>query len=171
MCRIALPPSRNAHQDVPRKNVHIAATEENVPQDVPQGVPQGVAQDVAQENEHIATTEENREKMSPANVAQDVALQKKNDALQNEHISSTEKTGHENDALANPNDALQNNPRNNENLKDFIKAEIKKDNTITRKEIATKAKVSKKTIERLLKDIPEIKYVGVGRHGHWELDE
>ena len=87
MCRIALSPSRNAHQDVPRKNVHIAVTEENVPQDVPRTVPQ----DVAQENEHIATIEENREKMSPANVAQDVALQKKNAPLQNEHISETEK--------------------------------------------------------------------------------
>lgn len=69
MCRIALPPSRNVARNVPRKNVHIATTEENVPQ----GVPQDVPRNVAQENEHITTTEENREKMSPANVAQDVA--------------------------------------------------------------------------------------------------
>ena len=135
---------------------------------------ENVPQDVALQNEHISSTEKTGHENDALQNKND-ALQNKNDALQNEYIATTEENVAQdvprNVALQNKNDALQNNSRSNEDLKDFIKAEIKKDNTITRKEIASKAKVSKKTIERLLKDIPEIKYLGVGRHGHWELDE
>ena len=100
-----------------------------------------------------------------------VALQKNDVALRNENITGTEKNDDKNVALGKDDVALQNDTITSKDLIDFIKAEIKKDNTISRQEIADRAKVSKKTIERLIKDIPEIKYVGVGRHGHWELVE
>lgn len=119
--------------------------------------------DVALQNEHITKSGENGK--------ENVALQKDDVALRNEHIAESEKNVNKNVALENSNVALQNDTKTNKDLIDFIKAEIKKDNTISRQEIADRAKVSEKTIERLIKNIPEIKYVGVGRHGHWELNE
>ena len=107
-------------------------------------------------NEHIAESGEN---------------DRENVALRNEHITESEENDKENVALGKSNVALQNDTKTSKDLIDFIKLEIKKDNTISRQEMADRAKVSKKTIERLIKDIPEIKYVGVGRHGHWELNE
>ena len=108
---------------------------------------------------------------SGENGKENVALQKNDVALQNEHITESEKNDNKNVALEKNDVALQNDTKTNKDLIDFIKAEIKKDNTISRQKIADRAKVSGKTIERLIKDIPEIKYVGVGRHGHWELNE
>ena len=86
-------------------------------------------------------------------------------------MTESEEKDDKNVALGKTNVALQDDTKTSKDLIDFIKAEIKKDNTISRQEIADRANVSKKTIERLIKDIPEIKYVGVGRHGHWELNE
>ena len=86
-------------------------------------------------------------------------------------MTESEEKDDKNVALQNSNVALENDTKTSKDLIDFIKDEIKKDNTISRQEIADRANVSKKTIERLIKDIPEIKYVGVGRHGHWELNE
>lgn len=118
---------------------------------------------VALQNEHITESGENGK--------ENVALQKNDVALRNEHITKSEKNDNKNVALEKNDVALQNDTKTNKDLIDFIKAEIKKDNTISRQKIADRAKVSEKTIERLIKDIPEIKYVGVGRHGHWELNE
>lgn len=42
---------------------------------------------------------------------------------------------------------------------------------ITRKAIADEAGVSVKTIERAIKEIDNLKYVGSGNSGHWELNE
>lgn len=144
--------------------------------------------DVALQNEHITGTEKNGNKNvalqkndvalrnetiteSMENDKENVALEKDDVALQNEHIAESEEKDDKNVALGKTNVALQDDTKTSKDLIDFIKAEIKKDNTISRQEIADRANVSKKTIERLIKDIPEIKYVGVGRHGHWELDE
>lgn len=118
---------------------------------------------VALQNETITESEENDK--------ENVALEKNDVALQNEHVTESEGKDDKNVALGKSNVALQNDTETSKDLIDFIKLEIKKDNTISRQEIADRAKVSKKTIERLIKDIPEIKYVGVGRHGHWELNE
>ena len=46
---------------------------------------------------------------------------------------------------------------------------IKEDRKITKKEIAETASVSEKTIERQMKEMPYIKYVGSGYSGHWEI--
>lgn len=144
--------------------------------------------DVALQNEHITGTEKNGNKNvalqkndvalrnetiteSMENDKENVALEKDDVALQNEHIAESEEKDDKNVALGKTNVALQDDTKTSKDLIDFIKAEIKKDNTISRQEIADRANVSKKTIERLIKDIPEIKYVGVGRHGHWELNE
>ena len=51
----------------------------------------------------------------------------------------------------------------------FIKEKIRKDKKITRQVIADAAGVSKKTIERYIKEIDNLKYVGRGSNGHWEI--
>lgn len=58
-----------------------------------------------------------------------------------------------------------------EGLIEFIKLQIRLNNKITRHAIADKAHVSVKTIERIVKEIGVLKYVGVGRNGHWEINE
>lgn len=56
-------------------------------------------------------------------------------------------------------------------LAEFIKEKIRENNKITRKAIVDEAGVSKNTIERAIKEIDNLKYVGRGSNGHWELDE
>ncbi|MDO4710564.1 MAG: ATP-dependent DNA helicase RecG, partial [Peptostreptococcaceae bacterium] len=58
-------------------------------------------------------------------------------------------------------------PRNKQELIDFIKEQVKINNKITRRDIADKAGVSVKTIQ----EIDNLKYVGSGNNGYWELDE
>lgn len=146
----------NGNVNVALQNEHIAETEKNDDKNVALQ-----KNDVALRNETITESEENDK--------ENVALEKNDVALQNEHMTESEEKDDKNVALQHSNVALQNDTETSKDLIDFIKLEIKKDNTISRQEIADRAKVSKKTIERLIKDIPEIKYVGVGRHGHWEL--
>lgn len=148
----------NGNGNVALRNEHITGTEKNDDKNVALE-----KDDVALRNEHIAESDENDYK--------NVALPKNDVALRNEHMTESEEKDDKNVALQNSNVALQDDTKTSKDLIDFIKAEIKKDNTISRQEIADRANVSKKTIERLIKDITEIKYVGVGRHGHWELDE
>ena len=56
-------------------------------------------------------------------------------------------------------------------LAEFIKEKIRKNDKITRKMIANEAGVSIKTIERAIKEIDNLKYVGRGSNGRWELSE
>ena len=46
---------------------------------------------------------------------------------------------------------------------------IENDDKITKAEIAEVLNVSEKTVERLMKDIPNLKFAGRGKNGHWEL--
>ena len=57
----------------------------------------------------------------------------------------------------------------NKNIIEFIKQKIEGNNEITRREIAKAAKVSTKTIERALKEIDNLRYVGSAKRGHWEF--
>ena len=56
-------------------------------------------------------------------------------------------------------------------LAEFIKEKVRSNDRITRKAIADEAGVSVKTIERAIKEIDNLNYVGSGNNGHWELDE
>ncbi|HEL0269370.1 TPA: ATP-dependent DNA helicase RecG, partial [Streptococcus equi subsp. zooepidemicus] len=56
-------------------------------------------------------------------------------------------------------------------LAEFIKEKVRSNGRITRKAIAAEAGVSVKTIERAIKEIDNLKYVGSGNSGHWELNE
>lgn len=56
-------------------------------------------------------------------------------------------------------------------LAEFIKEKVRINDRITRKAIADEAGVSVKTIERAIKEIDNLKYVGSGNSGHWELNE
>lgn len=46
---------------------------------------------------------------------------------------------------------------------------IKENNKITKADIAKELNVSEKTVEREMKKIPNVKYVGSGYSGHWEI--
>ncbi len=58
-----------------------------------------------------------------------------------------------------------------EEIENIIKDMIKEDNKVSRKDIAMILGVSEKTITRYIKEIPNIKYVGKGKNGHWELND
>ena len=56
-------------------------------------------------------------------------------------------------------------------LAEFIKEKVRSNDRVTRKAVADEAGVSVKTIERAIKEIDNLNYVGSGNNGHWELDE
>lgn len=58
-----------------------------------------------------------------------------------------------------------------DDLAEFIKDRIRKNNKITRKEMAKEAGVSEKTIERRIKEIENLSYIGSGNNGYWKLEE
>ena len=58
-----------------------------------------------------------------------------------------------------------------EEIENIIKGMIKEDNRVSRKCIAMILGVSEKTITRYIKDIPNIKYNGKGKNGHWEAGD
>lgn len=58
-----------------------------------------------------------------------------------------------------------------ETLAELILREIANNNKITRAEIAIIANVSIKTVERELGKMSNVKYVGRGYSGHWEIEE
>ena len=75
---------------------------------------------------------------------------------------ATQKVGGEN--------VPQNVPRMSpEVMKNAIVSMIKKDNQVSRKYMPESLKVSEKTITRYIKEIPDIRYVGKGKNGHWEV--
>lgn len=47
---------------------------------------------------------------------------------------------------------------------------IEKDSRISRKIMAKSLNVSEKTISRYIKEIPNIRFVGKGKNGHWVVD-
>ena len=48
---------------------------------------------------------------------------------------------------------------------------VKENNKITREELSNKIGVSIRTLQRILKNIPSLKYEGKGKSGHWEINE
>ena len=62
-------------------------------------------------------------------------------------------------------------PQGRDELIEFIKVQVRLNNKITRQAIAEGAGASVKTIQRTLKEIVNLKYVGSGNSGHWELNE
>ena len=55
------------------------------------------------------------------------------------------------------------------NIYDLIISQIKGNNKITLKEIALVAGVSERTIRRYIKSMSNVKYIGSGYSGHWEI--
>ncbi|WP_330683337.1 transposase [Peptostreptococcus porci] len=62
-------------------------------------------------------------------------------------------------------------PHGRNELIEYIKAQVRSNNKITRQDMAESAGVSVKTIQRALKEIDNLNYVGSGNNGHWELNE
>ncbi|WP_313583008.1 RNA-binding domain-containing protein [Lacrimispora sp.] len=54
-------------------------------------------------------------------------------------------------------------------LQELILKLINKNNRVTKKQIAKEASVSEKTVERQMKKMTNVKYVGRGYSGHWEI--
>ena len=54
-------------------------------------------------------------------------------------------------------------------LRQTILDMIRRDSKVSREDIAKKAHVSVKTIQREIKRLPNIRYVGSGYSGHWEI--
>ena len=85
---------------------------------------------------------------------------------------ATKRVGGENvaqgDAQGVAQDVAQGVAQDKNSLIEFIKKKVRNNDRVTRKEIADEAGVSLKTIERMIKEIDDLKYVGSGYSGHWE---
>ena len=80
---------------------------------------------------------------------------------------ATQKVGGENIA----HDVVHGVAHDKEKIIAIIKEKIRLNNKITRQAIADEIGVSKKTIERHMKEINNLKYIGSGNNGYWELKE
>ena len=68
-------------------------------------------------------------------------------------------------------DVAQDVARKKEDILSIILDEIKKNPKISRKKIAEKVGVSVKTIERYIKEIQNLKFIGRGSNGYWKFEE
>ena len=68
-----------------------------------------------------------------------------------------------------PQGVPQDVPQDNSVLRQTIVDMIRKDSKVSREDIAQKAHVSVKTIQREIKRMSNIRYVGSGYSGHWEI--
>lgn len=68
-------------------------------------------------------------------------------------------------------DVAQDVAQKKEDILSIILDEIKKNPKISRKKIAEKVGVSVKTIERYIKEIQNLKFIGRGSNGYWKLEE
>ena len=84
---------------------------------------------------------------------------------------ATQKVGGENVAHGVAHDVAHGVAHDKEKIIAIIKEKIRLNNKITRQAIANEIGVSKKTIERYMKEIDNLKYIGSGNNGHWELKE
>ena len=80
---------------------------------------------------------------------------------------ATKKVGGKNIAHDVPHDV----PHDKKELIEFIKAQVKLNNKITRQAIAENVGVSVKTIQRTMKEIANLRYIGSGNSRYWELTE
>lgn len=84
---------------------------------------------------------------------------------------ATQKVGGENVAHGVAHDVAHGVAHDKEKIIAIIKEKIRLNNKITRQAIADEIGVSKKTIERHMKEINNLKYIGSGNNGYWELKE
>lgn len=123
----------------------------------------------------IATEKVGLEEELGGNGKENVPLEKENVpqdvAQKNEHIATTEENREKMSPANVAQDVAQDVAQENDKIIEFIKQEIRNNNKVTRQSIADKLGVSKKTVERQIKEIDNLKYIGRGSNGHWELDE
>lgn len=71
-----------------------------------------------------------------------------------------------------PQDVPQDVPQQSrDEIISIIIQEVKNNKKVTRKEIAQKLGLTEKTIGRYMKNIDNLKFIGRGRHGYWEIDD
>ena len=84
---------------------------------------------------------------------------------------ATQKVGGENVVHGVAHNVAHGVAHDKEKIITIIKEKIRLNNKITRQAIADELGVSKKTIERYMKEINNLKYIGSGNNGYWELKE
>ena len=84
---------------------------------------------------------------------------------------ATKKVGIKDVAQDGAQDVAQDVAQKKEDILSIILDEIKKNPKISRKKIAEKVGVSVKTIERYIKEIQNLKFIGRGSNGYWKLEE
>ncbi|MBO4363596.1 MAG: hypothetical protein J5912_04365 [Clostridia bacterium] len=52
-----------------------------------------------------------------------------------------------------------------------IRTMIKQNNKITRKAMAAELGISERSVQRILNSMPDIRFTGGGRSGHWEISD
>ena len=52
-----------------------------------------------------------------------------------------------------------------------LKKLIIRDQKVTRKQMAAALGISERSVQRLLNSMPEVRFTGGGRSGHWEIDD
>ena len=156
---------------------------------------ENVAQDVAQDKnsliEFIKKKVRNNDRVTRKEIADEAGVSLKTieriikeiDDLRyvgSGYSGHWEKTGAENvaqgvaqdvaqgDAQGDAQDVAQDVAQDKNSLIEFIKKKVRNNDRVTRKEIADEAGVSLKTIERIIKEIDDLRYVGSGYSGHWE---
>ena len=152
---------------------------ENVAQDVAQGDAQDVAQDKNSLIEFIKKKVRNNDRVTRKEIADEAGVSLKTieriikeiDDLRyvgSGYSGHWEKTGAENVAQGDAQGDAQDVAQDKNSLIEFIKKKVRNNDRVTRKEIADEAGVSLKTIERIIKEIDDLRYVGSGYSGHWE---
>ena len=55
--------------------------------------------------------------------------------------------------------------------KGYLKKLIMQNQKVTRKQMAASLGISERSIQRLLNSMPEVRFTGGGRSGHWEIED
>ena len=156
---------------------------ENVAQDVAQGDAQGVAQGTTHQPNDLLSFITKEIKLNNKISRQELAkkagvsvktIQRALSEIDDLRFVGSGYSGHwervwvENVPQDVPQDVPQGSTHQPNDLLSFITKEIKLNNKISRQELAKKAGVSVKTIQRALSEIDDLRFVGSGYSGHWE---
>lgn len=83
------------------------------------------------------------------------------------YLVDAKATNNQNDAQDDSQDVAQEHTKP---LAEIIIAEIRRNEKVTRDQIAEKAGVNNKTLEREIKKMGNVHYVGRGHSGYWTID-
>ena len=98
----------------------------------------------------------------------EVMDEKNNFPISNDDNINGTRNGSRNGTRIGTRNGTRNNHENiNQNINEIILELIRKNNKISRIEIAKQSGVSIRKLQRILNSIPNIKYIGIGKNGYW----